>query len=70
MTQVPPQHDRRHRDEWLARLVRVNLAAQGFVAPAEPCAIDDRWPARLVHAGAILMIVSGLALAAWLRRHL
>jgi hypothetical protein len=64
------QLDSRRRDEWLARLVRVHLAAQGFVVPAEPCDSDDRWPARLMHAGTVVMVVSGLVLIAWLRRHL
>jgi hypothetical protein len=68
MRQLPRQ-DGGRRDEWLARLVRMHLAAQGFVAPTVSCDGDDRWPARLVHAGAALTVVSGLALVAWLRRH-
>jgi hypothetical protein len=63
------QRDSRRQDEWLARLVRVHLAAQGFVAPTVSIDSDDRWPARLMHAGAAMMLVSGLVLAAWLRRH-
>ena len=64
------KQDARRRDGWVARLVQAQLAASGLGIKVESPTGEDRWPARLIHAGAVLIGVSGAVLATWLRRHL
>jgi hypothetical protein len=60
----------RRRDGWVAHLVQVQLAMGNLGARGESPTAEDRWPARLIHAGTVLIGVSGLVLATWLRRRL
>jgi hypothetical protein len=57
-------------DNWTARLVRVQVALSTAGERIELAGEEDRWPARLIHAGAVLLGASGAVLAAWLRRRL
>ena len=60
----------RHQRDWVARLMQVQLAVSSLGAKAESPVAADRWPARLIHAGTVLIGVSGAVLATWLSRHL
>ena len=64
------RHGMRCRDTWTARLVRVHVALSSVGIQIEPAGREDRWPARLIHAGAVLIGTSGVVLTAWLRRRL
>jgi hypothetical protein len=64
------KRDARRRDGWVARLVQVQLAVGNLGASVEAPTADDRWPARLMHTGAMLIGMGGLVLGGWLRRHL
>ncbi len=56
------KQDACRRDGLVTRLVQAQLAVSGLGIKAESPTAEDRWPARLIHAGAVL--------ATWLRRRL
>jgi hypothetical protein len=60
----------RRRDGWVARLMQAQVTLSSLSARVEAPSAEDRWPARLIHAGAVLIGVSGAVLATWLRRRL
>jgi hypothetical protein len=58
------------RRDWLAHLVRMQLAVGAMGQRPPPAADEPAWPARLMRAGTVLAAVGGLALFIWLRRRL
>jgi hypothetical protein len=54
----------------VARLVQAQLAMSSLGASVYFPTAEDRWPARLIHAGAVLLGVGVAMLATWLRRRL
>ena len=64
------KQDACRRDGWIARLAQVQLAVNSLGMRVESSVPEDRWAARLIHAGAVLIGVSGAVLATWLRRRL
>ena len=58
----------RRWDGWVACLTRAQLTLRILGATVEAPSVEDRWPARLIHVGAVLIGVSGVMLATWLQR--
>jgi hypothetical protein len=50
--------------------MQAQLALNTLGTRHEPPTGADSWPARLIHAGAVLIGLSGVVLATWLRQRL